>query len=83
MLAASPSTSLRLGFTQQFSDDVKVDGEKLDGSDSSSGVLAICASSVLGPRALVDLALDIGLSDDAPDYAVRLAVPVRFDVPMP
>jgi hypothetical protein len=83
VLAASPSTSLRLAFTQQFSDDVKVDGEKLDGSDSSSGVLTIGASSILGPRALVDLALDVGLSDDAPDYAVRLAVPVRFDVPLP
>lgn len=83
VLAASPSTSLRLAFTQQFSDDVKVDGEKIDGSDSSSGVLTIGASSILGPRALVDLALDVGLSDDAPDYAVRLAMPVRFDVPLP
>jgi len=81
VLAASPSTSLRLGFTQQFSDEVEVDGEKLVGSDSSSGVLTIGASSVLGRRALLDVALDVGLNDDAPDYALRLSVPVRFDLP--
>jgi hypothetical protein len=83
VLAASPATSLRLGFTQQFSDEVKVDGDKLDGSDSTSGVLTIGASAVLGQRALVDVALDVGLTDDAPDYAVRLAVPLRFDIPLP
>ncbi len=81
VLAASPSTSLRLGFTQQFSDKVEVDGDKLDGSDSSSGVLTIGASSVLGRRALLDVALDVGLNDDAPDYVLRLSVPVRFDLP--
>jgi hypothetical protein len=83
VLAASPSTSLRLGFTQQFSAEVEVDGDTLDGSDSTSGVLTLGASAVLGRRALVDVALDVGLTDDAPDYAVRLAVPLRFDIPLP
>jgi hypothetical protein len=83
VLAASPATSLRLGFTQQFSGEVEVDGDKLDGSDSTSGVLTIGASAVIGRRALIDVALDVGLNDDAPDYAVRLAVPIRFDLPLP
>lgn len=83
VLAASPATSLRLGFTQQFSGDVEVDGEDINGSDSTSGVLTIGASAVLGQHSLVDVALDVGLTDDAPDYVVRLAVPIRFDLPLP
>jgi hypothetical protein len=83
VLAASPSTSLRLGFTQQFSEEVEVDGDQLDGSDTTSGLLTLGASVVLGRRALVDVALDVGLTDDAPDYAVRVAVPLRFDIPLP
>ena len=83
VLAASPSTSLRVAFSQQFTDDVKVDGRKLDGSDSTAGVLTIGAATTIGRRALLDVALDVGLNDDAADYAVRVALPIRFDLPLP
>ena len=83
VLAASPSTSLRVAFSQQFTDDVKINGSDLDGSDSTAGVLTIGASVVLGRRALLDVALDVGLNDDAADYALRLALPIRLDLPLP
>lgn len=82
VLAASPATSLRLGFTQQFANETKLDGDEIEGSDRTSGILTLGASAVLGARALVDVALDVGLNDDAPDYAIRLAVPLRFDLPI-
>jgi hypothetical protein len=82
VLAASPATSLRFGVVQQFAAETKLDGDEIGGSDRTSGILTLGASAVLGQRALVDVALDVGLSDDAPDYAIRLAVPLRFDFPI-
>lgn len=82
VLAASPATSLRLGFSQQIAAETEVDGDEISGSDRTSGILTLGASAVVGPRALVDVALDVGLNDDAPDYAIRLAVPLRFDFPV-
>jgi hypothetical protein len=70
-------------FNQQFVDDVKVDGEGINGSDQVASTLSIGAASILGARMLLNGAVDIGLTDDAPDYAVRIALPVRFDVPRP
>jgi len=82
VLAASPATSLRFGVSQQFAAETKLDGDEIGGSDRTAGILTLGASAVLGQRALVDVALDVGLSDDAPDYAIRLAVPLRFDLPI-
>jgi hypothetical protein len=31
---------------------------------------------------LLNGAVDIGLTDDAPDYAVRASLPVQFDLPI-
>jgi len=83
VLAVTPSTSLQMFFNQQFVDDVKVDGEGINGSDQVASTLSIGAASILGARMLLNGAVDIGLTDDAPDYAVRIALPVRFDVPRP
>jgi len=83
VLAVSPSTSLQLFFNQQFVDNVKVDGQGIDGSDRVASTLSIGAASILGARTLLNGAVDIGLTGDAPDYAVRIALPIRFDVPRP
>jgi hypothetical protein len=37
---------------------------------------------VLGRNVLLDLSAEVGLTDDAPDYAARAAVPIRFDLPI-
>ena len=83
VLAVSPSTSLQLFFNQQFVDNVKIDGEGINGSDQVASTLSIGAASILGARMLLNGSVDIGLTDDAPDYAVRIALPIRFDVPRP
>jgi hypothetical protein len=81
VLAASPSTSLRLVLNQQFVDDLKVEGEGINGSDQVLGFLSIGASSILWRGLFLDCQLDVGLTDDSPDYAVRLSLPVRFNTP--
>jgi hypothetical protein len=82
VLAASPETSLRAVFGQTFSQETEFDGESIDGSDRVVGTLTLGASSILGPGILLDIAGDIGLTDDGVDYALRAALPIRFDLPV-
>jgi hypothetical protein len=81
VLAASPETSLSLSFSQNFSDELEVDGRGVDGSDGVDGVLSIGAASILGRGFFVNTSVDIGLTDDAPDYAIHASVPIRFSLP--
>ncbi|MBK1735902.1 hypothetical protein CKO15_11560 [Halorhodospira abdelmalekii] len=77
-LAASPDTSLSASLIQRFSSRAEIDGRSVDGTDQVSGVLALGASSIVGRRTLIAFSVAVGVTDDAPDYAVSLAVPVRF-----
>ena len=82
VLAASPETSLRLALDQRFINNAKVDGEGIAGSDQVVGTATFGASVVLGRGVLLDVAADIGLTDDAPDYAARASLPIRFNLPV-
>jgi hypothetical protein len=80
-LAASPSTSLRLVLNQSFIDEFQVDGRSIDGSDQVESVLSLGASAVLGRNMLLDGAVAVGMTDDSPDYAVSISLPIRFSTP--
>jgi hypothetical protein len=82
VLAASPETSLRLALGQRFIDEARVDGERINGSDRVVGTATFGASVVLGRGVLLDVAADIGLTDDASDYAARASLPIRFNLPV-
>jgi hypothetical protein len=82
VLAASPDTSLRFILDQRFGDEFEVDGETLSGSDTVQSTLFLGASSLLGRRVLLDVSAGVGLTDDAPDYSVTVALPIRFDLPL-
>ena len=81
-LALSPETSMRFLFDQVFVDDLRVDGKTVPGSDATLGTLEIGASTILGPGTLLDVAASVGVTDDAPDFAVRVALPIRFALPV-
>jgi hypothetical protein len=81
VLAASPETSLRFFFDQGFVQRAEVDGQGVSGSDTWVGLLSIGASSILSRRVLLDVELGIGLTESAPDYAFRIALPIQFDLP--
>ncbi len=78
-LAASPDTSLRLGLDQRFVRKTKLAGQAIDGSEQVAASLNLGASSVLGRGVLLNAAVDVGLTDDAPDYAVSLSLPIRLE----
>ncbi len=80
VLAASPDTSLRASLRQDFIDDAEFEGDQLDGTDQMAATLNIGAASVLGRGILLDASAEIGLTEDAPDYAARLSLPIRFNL---
>lgn len=78
LLAVNPDTALRLSFDQAFSRPTRVGGVRVPGSRQRVGILGFGLSSVLGPRTLLDLSVGVGVTPDAPDYTVRLALPYRL-----
>lgn len=78
-LAAGPDTSLRLALSQSFTGKAEIDDTSIPGSDETSASLTAGASLVLGRGVLLDSSVTAGLTDDAPDYSARIALPVRFD----
>ncbi|MGH6946704.1 MAG: hypothetical protein ACREDZ_05200 [Kiloniellales bacterium] len=78
VLAASPETSLRAVFDQSFVDEVEIGGARVEGSNQVMGAFTIGAASIVGHGILLDVAGTIGMTEDAPDYAVAVSVPIRF-----
>ncbi len=82
-LAVSPETSLRFSLDQRFVDDVELDGERVGGSDRRLATLSLEAATIVARGVLLDVGVDVGLTDDTPDYTVRVSLPIRFDLPLP
>jgi hypothetical protein len=78
ILAASPETSLRAAFDFTRSGRARVAGSSVAGSDATVGILEIGLATLLTAKALLDVELGIGVTPDAPDFRVRLALPIRF-----
>jgi hypothetical protein len=66
---------------QSFIDEFKVDSESIDGSDRVESILSLGASAILGRNVLLDGVVGVGLTDDSPDYAVSVSLPIRFSTP--
>lgn len=80
-LALSPETSLSATLNQAYTDDLEVNGRTINGSDQLATSFDLGGSLIVGPRTLLRLTTSIGLTDDAPDYALRASVGYRFNTP--
>ncbi|MDQ9169276.1 transporter [Oxalobacteraceae bacterium R-40] len=78
LLAASPATSLQMGFTQVYREEQEVNGARIRGTDQTYGILNLGASSVLSRDVTLVTQFGIGLGDDAPKYSVSVALPILF-----
>lgn len=76
--AVSPETSLRISPQLTFADEVSVNGARIPGSNQVAGAMSFGIFSILAPGLNMDLSTDIGLTRDAPKYAVRVSFPLRF-----
>jgi hypothetical protein len=79
-LATSPETSLRTVLSQNFVQDVSVNGITIPGSNTVQPILTFGASTILGRGVLVDLQVGLGLTNAAPKYQVILSSTYRFGV---
>ena len=79
-LATSPETTLRTVLSQNFVQDVTVNGVTIPGSNTVQPILTFGASSILGRGILVDLQVGLGLTNAAPKYQVVLSSTYRFGV---
>ena len=78
LLAASPETSLRTSFELSRGARTRIDGQHVAGSDTMIGILELGVAKTLTRRTLLDIQLGIGITPDAPDFRLRLALPIRF-----
>jgi hypothetical protein len=81
-LATSPETSLRFMLDQSFFDESEVDGERVRGSDAVQSTLEVGAALLLRRNILLDVSGTVGLTDESPDFGLRVAVPIRFGLPL-
>jgi hypothetical protein len=81
VLAVSPDSSLRVFLDQTYVQEFEVRGDEVPGTDQVESSLTIGLSSVLSPRILLDIEVSAGLTEDAPDYALRVSLPIRFNLP--
>lgn len=80
-LATSPETTLRGVLTENFLQDVSVNGVRIPGSNTVQPILSFGASTILGRGILVDLQVGFGLTNSAPKYTVILSSTYRFNTP--
>lgn len=78
VLAVSPETSITFGLSQDFRGRTQVDGLGAPGTDTVASTLQLGFDRVLTRRLLFDLTLGVGLTRDAPDYAIQISLPYRF-----
>lgn len=78
LLAASPETSLRAGFELSRFGRTKISDIDAPGSDATVAMLELGFASLISRRTLFDLQLGIGLTPDAPDFRLRVSLPIRF-----
>jgi hypothetical protein len=78
ILAASPQTSLRVGFDANRSGRTKFNGVERPGSDAVVATLQFGLATLLSRRGLLDIQLSVGVTSDSPDFALLVSVPFRF-----
>jgi hypothetical protein len=78
ILAASPDTSLRIGWNTTWQQDAAVRGTSIPGTNQQISFMEFGVGSVLSARWFLDAAVDIGLTRDSPDYEFLISFPYRF-----
>lgn len=78
LLAASPATSLQMGFSQVLRAKQRVGGLRLDGSDQTYGLITLGATSILSRDLTLVTQFGIGVGGDAPRYTFNASLPILF-----
>jgi hypothetical protein len=77
-LASGPGTSLRAALNLTFFDKTRYNGIALEGSNDPAALLEFGSSTVLSESTLLDITVGAGLTRNAPNYRLGIALPIRF-----
>jgi type II secretory pathway pseudopilin PulG len=77
-LAATPEIALSLGVNFAFVGDFEVDGVSVDDTDATIGTVSLGAGFLLSQKLYLSLAGQFGVTDDASDLGVSVALAMRF-----
>jgi len=79
ILATSPETSLRAVLEVNRSGKTELNKRKLPGSNPVVAIFEFGLATIVLPRTLLDIRAGIGLTSEAPDFRLDLALPFRFN----
>lgn len=77
-LAITPDITGNMGLRVSFLDEIKRDGNKVEGTDQTIGFFEVGMGYLLNRRTLLSLTADIGITEDAPDLILGVSLPTRF-----
>jgi len=77
-LALNLQTSLNFGLQVGYQDVWQIGKEELAGSDITTSTFSMGVAYNPGGRSSFDLQVSVGLTEDSPDVAVAMTVPIRF-----
>ena len=78
-LSLNERTSMSLGYSHKHVMKSQIDGVKIDGSELDIGQLSIGYSFNSSQRTNINLSLNIGVTDDAPDVRLDFKLPIEVD----
>lgn len=81
-VALNERTSMSIGYSQDFIGETQtsINGIDVDTETLNVGSLTIGANYVISERMAVDVSLNAGLTEDAPDMRLMVKLPIFFDV---
>jgi hypothetical protein len=77
-LAITPDITGNLGLRVSSIDELESDGIEVPGTEQTVGLLEAGMGFTLSKRSFLSINADIGITDDAPDLALAISVPIRF-----
>jgi hypothetical protein len=79
--ALNPFLSLTTRLGGGFTEKTEVNGLEIDGSDQVTATLGLGITYALSSRTSLDIMTEFGMTDDSPDFAIRVSTPISMVVP--
>ncbi len=79
--ALNPFLSITTRFSSSYSEKTVVNGLDIDGSDRVTAALGLGVTYALSGTRSLDLSAEFGLTDDSPDFTVRVSMPISVSLP--
>jgi hypothetical protein len=79
-IALSELVSMNLSFDDQLTSATTQNGNKIDGSDINDGRLILGTSVGIGPKTSLTFNASAGLTQQSPDFAFTISLPMTFSI---